>query len=328
MIARLFLLLALLLPARVYADPRDSVAEARQRFQEGAELVKRAQWAEALAAFEASAKLRPHAITTYNVAACERALGRYTRARKLFLATLAMSEREGGALPESLRTEVTGLVAELDRLLVRLDVELRPAEAAFGVDGRPLERAGEEDGRPVLVADTLEPAAAEPPPSGRFVLVLDPGQHLLTLSRKGFADTIVNRRFTPGTRAPLVLEIDRLPATLHIAATVPGAVVAVNDLDVGVAPVELSRPAGSYRLMVRRRGYAPYQTQIVVNAGEEASLRANLQPLRPSVVKKWWFWTAAGALVTGVALGAYFGARAAQAPTIDGGGLGWAVKLR
>src|SRR5262245_30948761 len=53
-------------------DPKRT--EARALYIKGVDLVEKAQWAEALAAFEASTKLYPHATTTFNVGACERAL--------------------------------------------------------------------------------------------------------------------------------------------------------------------------------------------------------------------------------------------------------------
>src|SRR6187549_2520748 len=60
-------------------DPR--IVEAQALYERGVVQVVKAQWAEALASFEGSAKLRPHPTTTFNVGACERALGRYARAR-------------------------------------------------------------------------------------------------------------------------------------------------------------------------------------------------------------------------------------------------------
>src|SRR5262249_26574917 len=59
----------------------EPTTRARALYLEGVENVQKSQWAEALFAFESSAKLRPHATTTFNVGACERALGRYARAQ-------------------------------------------------------------------------------------------------------------------------------------------------------------------------------------------------------------------------------------------------------
>ncbi len=318
------------LGARVQADEPARVVEARQRFSEGAELVRRAQWAEALVAFEASAKLRPHLVTTYNIAACQRALGRYTMARKALRGALQPQSAEGGRLPDALREEASALLAETDCLLVRLRVTMRPEDAAVSVDGRPLEASADEpaDGIPALVAGVAAPGPGATPSAARFLLVIDPGAHVLTLSRKGYMDIVVNRSFAPSTRSELVLELDRLPATLRIEANTAGTAVALDQVDVGSSPIALSRPAGTYQVVVRKRGFQPFRTSLTVKPGEEANVRVNLVVEKPSVVRKWWFWTAIGAAVTVAATGAYLGAKAAETPQLDGGGLGWVVKAR
>ena len=56
--------LVALVSSPAWAEEAPAVVEARQKFVAGAELVKRAQWAEALVAFEQSASLRPHPVTT------------------------------------------------------------------------------------------------------------------------------------------------------------------------------------------------------------------------------------------------------------------------
>ena len=43
---------------------------------------------------EHSSKLKPHAVTSYNEAACHRAMGRYTRARGKFREALARNRTE------------------------------------------------------------------------------------------------------------------------------------------------------------------------------------------------------------------------------------------
>jgi PEGA domain len=51
--------------------------------------------------------------------------------------------------------------------------------------------------------------------------------------------------FAPGDATALELDLDRLPATLRISASRAGAVVSVDGIDVGAAPLDLSRPAGT-----------------------------------------------------------------------------------
>src|SRR5579883_2950712 len=79
------------------ADP-DPTASARRAYLDGVELVKKAQWSDALAAFERSAELKPHATTTFSVGACERALGRYARARATLLRALSQSAANGNQM--------------------------------------------------------------------------------------------------------------------------------------------------------------------------------------------------------------------------------------
>jgi hypothetical protein len=304
------------------ASAADPLAEARQRFVEGAALVKNAQWAEAEAAFEQSARLHPHAVTTFNLGACERAMGRYTRARSLFERALAEHTAGTGKLPEALVEEARGLEAELDRLLSRVEVTVDPPDAALAVDGRPLQATTPG----VLVAGLLPPGPGTPPPSGKFTLLVDPGSHVLTLQQKGFSEVAVNKTFAPGAQAQLLLQLDRLPATLHVAANREGAVVSVDGKDVGAVPVEVERPAGSYRVTVDKSGYARYEARVAVRPGEAANLMATLEAKKAPIYKKWWFWSAAAVVVAGVAVGTYFGTR--QPPQLDGGGLQWTIKLR
>jgi hypothetical protein len=305
----------------------DRVAEARRLFSTGTQLVREARWHEALTAFAASYGHVRHPVTLFNVGACERALGRYTRARDAFARALASGSApdDGGAPPAALAAELRTLLAELDGLLVHAEFEVDPADARVAVDGRPLARTS--DGA-VLWAGLADPGPPAPLPSARVEVVLDPGSHLLTLQRPGYADAVVRTSFTPGERRRLQLALDRLPARLSIVSNRPRTVVTVDDVDVGIAPLELSRPPGRYRVALRGAGLVPYRTEVTLAPGQELTLRGTLAEARPSIVRRWWFWTAAGVVLTGVALGAYFGARAAETPRVDGGGLGWAVSLR
>src|SRR5689334_19836504 len=79
------------------ASAEDDVKAARDSFVRGGQLVKDADWAGALAAFEESARLRSHPVTTFNVGACLRAMGQYTRARRAFASALDESGKTPGA---------------------------------------------------------------------------------------------------------------------------------------------------------------------------------------------------------------------------------------
>lgn len=303
----------------------DVKARARAEFQRGAELVKSTEWAEALSAFERSAGLRPHPITTYNIGACHRSLGHYTLARATLARALAEDQEAGGGqLPATLTTEIRGLLDELDRLFARVPLRLTPEDTAIAVDGRPLAPQRTSDGSLELLAGIRSPGLGEPAPGPSFTLIVNPGTHVLTLSRKGFADTVVNRTFTPGAQAAIALAIDRLPSLIHISANQEGAVVSVDGVDVGAAPIDLSRLPGQHRAVVRRQGFVPYEAQFDLAPGQELNLRAELAQEKVSLVKRWWFWTAIGAAATVIGVLTYVLTR--PPPPLDGGGLGWTIE--
>jgi hypothetical protein len=315
-------LVACLLSSSAHADD-DATQQGRDEFVRGTEFVHHAQWSEALAAFERSAKLKPHAVATYNIAACERALGRYTRARHALEDALAQNDAsQRTQLAESLVTEAKAQLTQIEGLLATADVTLEPANAAVAVDGRPL--APSADGG-TLVAGMRLPGPGEPPPAAKFKLVMDPGVHVLTLSRKGYTDSVVNRTFAPGSTTALALVLDKLPSIFHVEADQANAVVTFAGRDVGAVPIDVSRPSGTYRVQVNKAGFLTYEAAVTSSPGELVNLRAKMAVKHPSVFTRWWFWTIAGVVVAGAATATYFLVR--QPPPPNGGGLGWSVPI-
>src|SRR6185437_8269134 len=107
-------------PAAAQPAPDPTIEEAREAFRVGSALAKQAAWTDALASFERSAKLKPHAVTTYNIAFCERALGHFTRARHAFQHALDAPATE---LPPNLRDEALGYLAEIEKRLARITID-------------------------------------------------------------------------------------------------------------------------------------------------------------------------------------------------------------
>ena len=314
------------LPATAVADAR--LVRARDLYKQGLAAVQDAQWAEALRAFEESLAIRPHSLTLYNIGACERALGRYAKAQATLERALELSRSEGNQLPPSVVTEATGYIDEIRRLLAHVSLTIEPKDATLTVDGRPLEQRGDSV-KLTLVAGRRDPGLGEPLPASNVDVELDPGAHVFTVARKGFAARVLNNSFTPGSHQSLVLNLDKLPGSLKIASDQEGSVVRVNSLDVGTAPVEVTRPAGDYRVDVLKRGFVTYETSVALGAGEESDIRASLKREQTNLLKEWWFWTAASVVITGAAIGTYYATRPAPEPVrppLDGGGLSWTVQ--
>ncbi len=320
---RLALLLVAIAPVARADEPTD-IAQARAEYVLGTEHVKAARWAEALAAFERSSKLHQHATTTFDIAACERVLGRYTRANATLHRALDENAARPGELAESFLADAKAMIAETEGVLVHAEVTISPRDVAIAIDGRSLHAETGASGGLVLIAGIDPPGMGAAPPADSFELVLDPGAHVITLSRPGYQTVLLHRTFAPGAHEKLPLSLATLPATLHIDSDVAKAVVTIDGYDVGLTPVWLSRPAGTYRIVVRRRDYEPYQAGVVLRAGEDAQLRASLVAEKRPVTATWWFWSTLLATAAGIAVLTYELARPAPAPPpYDGGSLGW-----
>ncbi|MGE0328410.1 MAG: PEGA domain-containing protein [Polyangiaceae bacterium] len=304
------------------ADGDPTAARAREAFVTGAKLAADLRWREALERFEASAKLRPHPGTTYNIAICQRALGQYTRARVSFERVL--EEAKAQPLDQSLLDDSRAILAELSRVLAHVTLTLKPKSAKLSIDGRPLSPA--DGGR--FVAGLREPGPPEAPGKSSLSITLDPGPHLLLISRKGYADYVKRLNLRPAGKLALKLELSKLPASLRVQSNRKRAAVSVDGIDVGTAPIRLSRPAGTYRIEVQERGFQPYVTDTRLRSGEEVTLRAVLDPETVALSERWWFWAGIGVLAVGIGVTTYALTRPdPERPPLNGGSLGWTVEV-
>jgi hypothetical protein len=207
-------------PAQAAQDP--TVDQARDAFTLGTSLANQGEWPEALRAFERSSKLRPHPVTTYNVAYCERSLGHYTRAYKLFLRSLA--EHDSGAtgkLPDDLLALAKSYGSEVEHRLAHVFVRIATPGTAVSVDGRPLEAAtASAKDRVLLMAGTRDDRGNEAPSASSFELLIDPGRHLFVSARPGAPDQVVSETFESGTSRELVLGAASEPTPKTSAAPV------------------------------------------------------------------------------------------------------------
>jgi hypothetical protein len=318
-------------PAEAARAPEDLRRQAGEAFQRGTRLVGEAKWAEALASFEEAQALVPHAITLFNIGACERALGRYVSARATLGAALALHARGTKTLPATLVEDAQAFRREIGGLLARVSIDVQPAGASLAVDGRPLSTGpAVPSAPPLLVAGVRPPGKGEPLPARRVVLELDPGRHLLTFSRQGASDSLVVRDFRSGDNPPLALSLADLPATIEISADRQDAIVTVDGKDLGPVPVSLMRPAGAYRVTVEREGFQSAEALLRVAAGQQTTYRAELPVEEPSVLERWWFWTIAATAVTGAVVGTYFATRSEPEPqraSAGGGSLGLKIPI-
>ena len=289
--------------------------------------MKNAQWSDALATFEAASKILSNTQMTLGMGACERALGRYVRAKGTLERSLAESAKSPSPLPRaasskpkasSPRSIASSRASRSPSILRRPQ---SPSTAARS--RRPAHRAISPRSSPPACSRRAGAASARQD-------VRDgarSGRDVVTLSRKGFTDAVVNKTLAPGSSTSLNLKLNLLPATLKVTSLQAGALVRVNDTDVGPVPVDVLRPAGNYRVQVLHEGFIPYSTLVTVRPGEEVKLRAPLEVFKPSILSRWWFWTGAVAVIGGGIAITYFATRPTpQPPPYDGGSANWVAK--
>lgn len=296
------------------------LARARDYFASGTEHVKNHEWGLAGEAFAASLRLRPHAVTMYNLAHCHRAMSRFTRARVTFQQAIRRDEAHGELEPK-MRAAAERYLKEVEQRLVRLKLAVVPSDARVTVDGAPLSL-----GQGVMVAGLDEPGPGRALPLGQAEVFLNAGTHVIMVQREGYTDEVVTRKFAAGRAPELNVALTEKPATIRIRANVETAQVWVSDISVGRAPIDVQRPAGGYDVSVRADGYEDFTSNVLVKSGQVLTLRAEMLEASDPFYTQWWFWTLAGAVVAGTVVGTYFATRPEPVrPPLDGGGLGWTV---
>jgi hypothetical protein len=299
---------------------------ARVAFREGARLIEQAEWARALGAFERSYAAKPHALTLYNIGVCQRYIGSYTLARQTLEKALA---RHGATneMPELFVDQAKTYISEMDSKLARLVVSLAPRHARVAVEGRPVVPAPGKEG--VYVAGVAEAASPGSLDRDRFEVLVDPRPVVLTFSLEGYDTIEVRRDPKPGSSEQIDVSMAQQPAQIRVASNVTNAIVRVDGVDVGIAPVVVSRPPGVRLVSVASDGYVPYESKITLRPGQTVPLDARLSPEKPPITKKWWFWAGAAATVAAAGVITYFVVRPEPTrPAPDGGKLGWVADVK
>jgi hypothetical protein len=187
-------------PAPAAPDP--AIAAASEAFRRASELAKSGDWEGALAAYQESARLKPHPLTTYDIAFCERALGRYVHASLHFEEVLLAAADY--SLPRDLVSDATRCLDEVRSRIVHVSVVRHPQDLSIRVDGVPLERTKTENG-PVYVVGA-ETTVSELP-SGDIELLVDPGNHVFVGTGPGEARVIESQSYLAGQQAVVTLSL-------------------------------------------------------------------------------------------------------------------------
>ena len=256
---------------------------AKQHFDQGVALFNDNNFPAALAEFLESYRLNPAAAVLRNIGYTQQRLFRYPEAIETLKRYLAGSP----AIAADERANTDQIIAEMQALLAPVTLSITPAGASVTVDGRVLGRA----------PFTLP-------------LQLAAGTHTLEIVAAGFTPEHRELGVVAGTPAQLSLALVAIPRTgkVRIAASVAGAVVAIDGAPAGIAPLEVELGPGGHSLEISAPHFQTRREELVVTAGETRVKQVTLDALveaRPRRwYQRWYVWTPVAVVVSGVGLGA------------------------
>ncbi|MDO9021841.1 MAG: hypothetical protein Q8S73_30475 [Deltaproteobacteria bacterium] len=248
--------------------------DARALFQRGVQLLEDARFAEAASSLERSLAVREVPPVLYNLALAYRGVGAYLRAIETFERFLAVAGPR-----EPLRRDATTIIGDLRAAIGGVRLVVRGAPTEVRVDERVI---GSAD------LDTT--------------LRLDPGRHVFEARRAGHRPTLRALTLAPGASAEVTLDAAEspLPATLEVTVNVDAATVVVDGRPRGRERFELA--PGVHVLEVSAPGHVGDHRELDLAPGRDEHVVVTLAN-RPSVLTRWWFWTGAAVVVTGLVVG-------------------------
>jgi hypothetical protein len=255
-------------PAVSFAEPapaaEDLAARAAERKKAGDQAMEGLRYADALAAYGEAYAVTKDPALLYNMGRALQAQSRFPEALEKLRAFEAAASPELKARVPRLAKLIEEIGAKVSTLTIRVNME----------------------GARVLVRDAVVGKAPLPAP-----LALGAGPAVVEVEAEGFYPAKKSVELVGGGELTVELELASRATTgvLGVKASAPAAEVSIDGKRAGLAPLEVNVAKGTHRVLVRHPDYKPYETSVVVVAGETKSVDAALQ--RPSVVTRWWFWT-------------------------------------
>jgi hypothetical protein len=137
---------------------------------------------------------------------------------------------------------------------------------------------------------------------------VSPGMHTIKVTKPGHSDYLDTFQVKRGEEHVLEIDLLALAGVLIVDSTAPGAIVAVDQRQIGEVPFEGEISPGTRSLEVRAPGYSTFRQSLEVVAGETYTFDAHLIALAPGSefgeaatpwYGHWWLWAGAAVLVAG-----------------------------
>jgi hypothetical protein len=276
--------LLLALSAHAAEPTEEQQEQARKLFEQGKEAISTGRFAEASEMFQRSNDLVPKASAAFNLAVALRGMGRPKESRDVLVRLL---RGDFGKLPEDRRQQAEQLADEARRDVCTLSVVARgAARIELRVDG-------------ARIGDLRESEALR--------IEVNPGERVVTFTAK-LRDPVERRIvLAPGKAASLEADLPLSRAArrakLVVLAKDPSHEVEIVGVGRGRGRFERRLDPGNYRVRVISPN-GTRETRVSLEPATEH--RVELEPPQRGLLSSPWFWTAAGAVAIGAAVGGYF----------------------
>lgn len=105
----------------------------------------------------------------------------------------------------------------------------------------------------------------------------------------------------PGRSSPIFeVKLEKATASSVLVVREPGSVLIDGNVS-GDGPVEVSVPAGSHRVVLRRSGAPDLEKDVSIAPGERREVPFDSDEHSGGIASKWWFWTGLGVVVVAAA---------------------------
>ncbi len=232
--------------------------EARGHWDAGIALARRGdKWREARASFKAAYDLSKNPRVLFNVAVCEKELGRYAAAYETFRRELAEGKEFLSPADEK---EVSEAIAGLERYVAYLTIEPSEKDAEVFIDDDKLD--SKKLTGPVLVSL---------------------GERRVRATKSGFADAEQLVTLAGGAKSTVSLKLQALVKTARVNVAVVGpasAIVKIDGKEVGPAPYAglLVVSAEPHQVSAEAPGFVTASQSAFVKEGEALTLTLQLAP--------------------------------------------------
>jgi hypothetical protein len=253
---------------------------AKDAFDAAQILVDRSDFAEAYSKFAQAYDLSSDPRLLFNMALCEGRLHDYARMKRL----LARYEREGGpTLSDEDRQRVGEALTKIESVVGTVQLAVSEAGSSVLVDG--------------------ELAGTTPLPEG---LILNAGDHTLSVQKPGFLPVTRPLNITGGTATTMAVELSPQARDARLVlATDEAAIVVVDGQTVSRGRFDGVLSPGVHDLRVRAVGKVGYHARVDLHEGDTRTILVTLRDERHP--RDLWPWIVGGAVVTaGAVAGGYF----------------------